>query len=130
MSLSKEKFPLTTVEGKNIIAAKTLATALKLVSKLERVIREPNQVMEYLDDDGKVVFRITWEDKEAFKRIATSEVAELSSDYVEEKVDGEMTIFINPPFPQLTELGRMNRVQNTTQAFVAHTLIEKYMETE
>lgn len=130
MSLSKENFPLSTVEGKNIIAANTLVTALKLVPKLERVIREPNQVMEYLDDDGKVVFKITWEDKEAFKRIATSEVAELSSDYVEEKVDGEMTIFINPPFPQLTELGKMNRVPNPTQAFVAHTLIKKYAKRE
>ncbi len=125
MNLSKETFPLTVVEGKNIIASKTLVTALKLVPVLERVITKKGEVFQRFDDDGNLAFSLTWEQKEAFKRIATSEVAEMSSDYLED-TEGDRIIFTNSPLPQFQELGRMSRVETPTQAFVAKTLIEKY----
>lgn len=125
MTLSKEKFPLTTVEGKNIIASKTLVTALKLVPVLERVIKKKGDVFLKFDDNGRLEFSVTWEQKEAFKRIASAEVSEMSSDYLEDTED-DKTIFTNSPLPQFQELGKMNRVENPTQAYVAHVLCERY----
>lgn len=125
MALSRETLPLSIVESKNIIAAKTLVTALKIVPKLERVIKKKGDVFLKFDDDGRLAFSVTYEQKEAFKRIASAEVSEMSSDYLEDK-EGDKTIFTNSPLPQFTELGKMSKVDTPVQKQVAHVLIEKF----